>query len=52
MAGPQPAGGDLGVGIIGASRARHVVAVLLAVEESGRTGREVVIPEGDYAEPD
>ncbi|MCC6177715.1 MAG: Gfo/Idh/MocA family oxidoreductase [Chloroflexi bacterium] len=32
--------------------ARHIVAVMLAVEESGRLGREVVIPEGDYADPD
>jgi predicted dehydrogenase len=31
---------------------RHIVAAMLAVEESGRTGREVVISEADYAEPD
>jgi predicted dehydrogenase len=32
--------------------ARHIVAVLLATEESGRTGREVLIPDGDYADPE
>lgn len=32
--------------------ARHIVAVMLAAEESGRTGREIVIPEADYADPD
>ena len=32
--------------------ARHVVAVLLAVEESGRTGREIPISEADYADPE
>jgi predicted dehydrogenase len=32
--------------------ARHVVAVMLAVEESGREGREIVISDDDYAEPD
>ncbi|MDP8923260.1 MAG: Gfo/Idh/MocA family oxidoreductase [Chloroflexota bacterium] len=32
--------------------ARHIVAVMLAAEESGRNGREVVIPDRDYAEPD
>jgi phthalate 4,5-cis-dihydrodiol dehydrogenase len=32
--------------------ARHIVAVMLAVEESGRRGREVVIADADYAEPD
>jgi predicted dehydrogenase len=31
---------------------RHIVAVMLAVEESGRTGREVVISDADYSEPD
>jgi predicted dehydrogenase len=31
--------------------ARHIVAVMLAVEESGRTGRLVAIGEADYAEP-
>jgi hypothetical protein len=32
--------------------ARHIVAVMLAVEESGRTGREVRIADTDYADPD
>ena len=32
--------------------ARHIVAVMLAVEESGRTGREVRISDADYADPD
>lgn len=32
--------------------ARHIVAVMLAVEESGRTGREIAIPAADYADPD
>jgi predicted dehydrogenase len=32
--------------------ARHIVAVMLAVEESGRLGREVIIPESDYADPE
>ncbi len=32
--------------------ARHIVAVMLATEESGRTGREVLISDGDYADPD
>jgi predicted dehydrogenase len=32
--------------------ARHIVAVMLAVEESGRIGREVLISDGDYADPD
>ncbi len=32
--------------------ARHIVAVMLAVEESGRLGREVIIPDADYADPD
>jgi hypothetical protein len=32
--------------------ARHIVAVMLAVEESGRQGREITIPDADYADPD
>ena len=32
--------------------ARHIVAVMLAAEESGRTGREVIIPASDYADPE
>jgi predicted dehydrogenase len=32
--------------------ARHIVAVMVAAEESGRTGREVVIEDGDYADPE
>jgi predicted dehydrogenase len=32
--------------------ARHIVAVMLSVEESGRQGREVTIPDADYADPD
>ncbi|MGE3270281.1 MAG: Gfo/Idh/MocA family protein [Chloroflexota bacterium] len=32
--------------------ARHIVAVMLATEESGRLGREVVIADADYADPD
>jgi predicted dehydrogenase len=32
--------------------ARHIVAVMLAAEESGRIGREVLISDADYAEPD
>jgi predicted dehydrogenase len=32
--------------------ARHIVAVMLAVEESGRQNREIVIPDADYADPD
>ena len=35
-----------------AAWARHIVAVMLATEESGRTGREVVIAGADYADPD
>jgi len=35
-----------------ASWARHIVAVMLATEESGRTGREVAIPDADYSDPD
>jgi len=31
--------------------ARHIVAVMLAVEESGRHNREIVIPDADYADP-
>ena len=34
------------------SWARHIVAVMLAAEESGRTGREVVIADKDYADPE
>jgi len=32
--------------------ARHVVAVMLAAEKSGRTGREIAIADNDYADPD
>jgi predicted dehydrogenase len=32
--------------------ARHVVAVMLATEESGRLGREIAISDADYADPD
>ena len=35
-----------------AAWARHIVAVMLAVEESGRQNREIVIPDADYADPD
>ena len=35
-----------------AAWARHIVAVMLAVEESGRLGREIAIPDADYADPD
>lgn len=34
------------------SWARHIVAVMLAVEESGRLGREVVIADSNYADPE
>ena len=32
--------------------ARHIVSVMLAVEESGRLGREVSISDADYADPE
>ena len=32
--------------------ARHIVAVMLAGEQSGRTGREVQISDADYADPE
>jgi len=35
-----------------AAWARHIVAVMVAAEESGRTNREVVIPAADYADPE
>jgi predicted dehydrogenase len=35
-----------------AAWARHIVAVMLAAEESGRLGREVTISDADYADPD
>ena len=35
-----------------ATWARHIVAVMLAAEKSGRLGREVLISDADYAEPD
>jgi hypothetical protein len=35
-----------------AAWARHIVAVMLAVEESGRLGREITISDADYADPD
>jgi len=35
-----------------AAWARHIVAVMLAVEQSGRLGREITISDADYADPD
>ena len=32
--------------------ARHIVAVMLAVEQSGRENREIMISDANYADPD